>query len=381
MALAASSEWTTYDDTLNTNLDISDVLSAILLVDDNFLAKVNSGKRSLDTVHYWVEDSLVSNKVTQLSTESALDASGTSLVLAADQGLRVRIGALLRDEAAGKSEILQVTAISTDTLTVVRGYGTSTGETHAVAATFRVIGMPKQEGADTQNSLNVAKTRQSNATQIFERGIYLTGSFVQRPQVAIQDHVKWEVHKKVLELRREMSSALIDSVIAATAAGNDTTYRSMSGLREFISQATDPNTDSTSQAMSVSTLEDLLLKCWDKGGAPNTVVGNIRQIKKIADLYKENVRYAPSDRVRGTLVQKFLSSQGFELDLAPNHWVNQDEVMVLDMSKAFLVPYRDMLVEPIAPTGDAKKWQVIGEYTLELRNRAEAHGLKTNLTV
>lgn len=382
MGLSAATEWATFDDSNAVRLDISDVLSAILLVDDNFLASISPTKRALDTTHYWIEDSLVSNQVVQADGDPALNDSDTSLVVTTDQGVRLRVGSLLRDTAAGSNEVMQVTAISTDTLTITRGFGNTSGETHLAGATFRIVSQPKQEGADTQNSLSVAKTRRTNYTGIFERGLSLTESYIARPQVAPQDFVKWEVHKKLLELRRELSTSVYDSITSASA-GSDSVYRTMQGIKEWLRYTTGTNlkNPATAENLSPEILESMLQDVWEDGGMPNTVVGHIRQTRQISNFYKDQVRYAPSDQVRGSFVKKFMSGQGFELEIRPNLWIARHELAVLDMSRLFLVPYRDLVVKSIAPTGDSQKWQMVGEYTLELRNPAESHAFHQNLVV
>lgn len=64
-----------------------------------------------------------------LSTTTA-----TTLTLASGHGLRVTVGDVLKD--AAQNELVPVTAISTDTLTVTRGYRSTTATTHASAATW-----------------------------------------------------------------------------------------------------------------------------------------------------------------------------------------------------------------------------------------------------
>ena len=94
----------------------------------------------------------------------------------------------------------------------------------------------------------------------------------------------------------------------------------------------------------------------------------------------ERIGYARSARVRGQFVNKFQSSLGYELDLLANHWVNEGDLVALDMTRVKLQPFRPMKVEAMARTGDAMKWQMLGEYVLEVRNRLESHALHTNLT-
>ena len=59
-----------------------------------------------------------------------------------------------------------------------------------------------------------------------------------------------------------------------------------------------------------------------------------------------------------------------------------DAVLLLDSSRLQVLPLagRSFHYRPLAATGDFEKGQVLGEYTLELRNEA-AHGIIRGLTV
>jgi hypothetical protein len=59
-----------------------------------------------------------------------------------------------------------------------------------------------------------------------------------------------------------------------------------------------------------------------------------------------------------------------------SRWVPADTVLLLDSSRVDVLPLagRSFHYKPLASSGDKEVGQVIGEYTLELRNE-NAHGL------
>lgn len=63
-------------------------------------------------------------------------------------------------------------------------------------------------------------------------------------------------------------------------------------------------------------------------------------------------------------------------------WMPQDAVLLLDSSRLSVMPLtgRSFHFKPLASTGDYECGELIGEYTLELRNEA-AHGLIRGLSV
>jgi len=58
-----------------------------------------------------------------------------------------------------------------------------------------------------------------------------------------------------------------------------------------------------------------------------------------------------------------------------SRWVPRDACLLLDSSRIQVLPLagRSFQYRPLAVTGDFEKGQVLGEYTLELRNEG-AHG-------
>jgi len=88
-----------------------------------------------------------------------------------------------------------------------------------------------------------------------------------------------------------------------------------------------------------------------------------------------------SNRSFGAVDQKYtdLVSQ-YESDFGLCHvivsrWMPQDAVLLLDGSRFSVLPLagRSFHFKPLASGGDYECGQVIGEYTLEMRNE-EAHG-------
>jgi hypothetical protein len=60
----------------------------------------------------------------------------------------------------------------------------------------------------------------------------------------------------------------------------------------------------------------------------------------------------------------------------------KDKVILLDKSRVALMPLKgdNWHTEKMAKTGRSEKWQMSGQFTLELRNPEEAHGLLYDLS-
>lgn len=377
MALASFAGLAQYD-LVGVREDLSDVVSAILLGDNSLLARIGIGGEATSVKHEWLERSL--NAITVTAGE-ALTNSDTTFDLATGHGSRVRIGTLLRDTAQGKTEVIQVTAVSTDQLTIVRGYGSTSGEAHDNATTFRIIGRPKQSGEDMSADQSTARTRRYNNCQIFEAGLTIAGDAEAVLKAGVASEVALQGADRMMELVRELDNAIIHGIINESAA-SDSVYRTMGGLIEYLTLS-NGNSNNTSEAISEQTINAMYKQAYDDGGNPNLLVCNQAQMRQISTFNADKIRVAPGAGIAGTYVTKYMTDLGQELEILLDRWVPDDTVLLLDTTRLMVMPMsgRSFGMKVIAPTGDAEKRQIIGDYTMEVRNPLEAHAIHTNLTV
>jgi len=172
MALQTAGGFATFGITDGAQIrDISDVLADAIYYDLHLLGNLNVdfGQPVYDTTHYWNEDALNADTITASGTETT---TGTSWTLATGHGARVHIGDLLyRTNTAASTEVVQVTAISTDTLTVVRGYNSTAAQTVADQDTFAII-RAEQEGSDIGSDKSLTPTVRNNYTWYWRYGQY-----------------------------------------------------------------------------------------------------------------------------------------------------------------------------------------------------------------
>lgn len=385
MALAATTGVASYDQADGEFLDLSNELAEIIRRDNtSFLSRLGISGEATETEHKWMEDSLNANSATsEASTDGVLDASDTSLIVASGQGSRFRVGTIFKDKAAGKTEVMQVTAISTDTLTIVRGYGSTTGETHGSGTTafeIQIIANPAQEGQDAPDDESKARTKVSNYTQIFQKGIRVSHTMRSVLQAGVADEYTFQVARRLMEIMRELDSSIINGIKSASA-GSDSVYRSMGGIIEFASQAAG-NTDSTSEALTLTVVNDMAKQIWDDGGYPNFILVGGKQ-KRAISLFDQSARRSVYDsNVAGYVVDKIITDLGFILDVIVDPWMPDDVAIVGDLNKCRVMPLRNssMRAEDLAKTGSSSKGQVYGEYTAEWRNATEAFAFHNNLS-
>jgi len=378
MALASATPLASFDMSSTEFRDLSKELAEIIRRDNtSLLSRLGISGEATETTHSWVEDSLNANSFT---LDEAMDSSETGMDVLAGHGVRLKVGSLIRNNSeAGKTEVMQVTAITTDTLTVVRGYGSTNGETHTTGTTWRIVGNPAQEGQDPPADESKVRSKVSNYTQIFQKGINISYTMRSVMQAGVADEFTFQIARRLMEIMRELDSSIILGIKSASA-GSDTVYRTMAGLLEFVS-ASGGNTNATAELFTLTVLNDMCKQIWDDGGVPNFVLTGGKQKRAISAFDQSARRSAYDATVAGYVVDKIITDLGFVLDVVVDPWMPDDTVIIGDMGKIKIMPLRGsaMRAEDLAKTGASWKSQVYGEYTMEVRNALETFAIHTNL--
>lgn len=378
MALASTTPLASYDQSSGEFLDLSNELAEIIRRDNaSFLARVGISGMATETTHSWMEDKLQGNTVTL--NESGFDSSETDMTLVSTAN--VSVGSLLRNVSeAGKTEVIQVVSVDSSTVcTVVRGYGSTTGEAHTTGSTWVVLN-PKQEGQDAPADSSRTRDKVSNYTQIFQKGIHISQSMRSVLQAGVGDEYAFQVARRLMETMRELDSSVVLGIKSASA-GSDTVYRSMGGILEFASQSSG-NTNSTSEALTMSVVNAMAKQIWDDGGYPTFILVGGKQKRAISAFDQSARRQVYDSNVAGYVVDKVITDLGFMLDVIVDPWVPDDTAIMGDLSKVKVMPLRNsaMRAEELAKTGSATNGQVYGEYTAEFRNAIEAFAYHNALT-
>lgn len=216
-----------------------------------------------------------------------------------------------------------------------------------------------------------------NYTQIFTEVVSISGSMDAVGLHAVEREFDYQVIQRLRELLRNLELTVICGFKAsANPQGGAAVPRTMGGLLQFISGPEAVIADAAGADLDESTLNAALRQCWEKGGRPNAIVCNGFQKCKINAFAFSKQRYEPGDPIA-----VYRSDFG-EQRVMLSRWVPADTVLLLDLNKIHVRPLQgcSFFVKPLAESGDFKKAQIIGEYTLEVLNGSDGgHGLLTNL--
>ena len=355
--------------------DVSDIIGIVSPYETPLLDHLGDPQRSArSTLHEWLEDSLLPNKDTINDGSITSDTSSTSFTVS--NGDRFRVGDQIQADNA--AEVMLVNAVSTNTLTVVRGYGSTTAEAIDDGDTLRILGNAALEGDDAPAARFTNRSRLSNFTQIFTAAVEVSGSQLAADTVGVSDELDYQRQERLRELLRDLENCVINGVTSGSdPQGSATTRRTMKGILPFLSTHV---TDASGAALDEATLNQALREVWEESaGSVDTIVCSGFQKRKINAFITSSRGYDAGDTRFRDMVSAYESDFGV-CRVVLSRWVPADTVLLLDSSRIDVMPLagRSFFYKPLASTGDREAGQVIGEYTLELRNE-QAHGALRNL--
>lgn len=364
--------------------DVSDLVGLVSPHETPLLDLLGDSARSArSTVHEWLEDGLLSNSTT-ITTASLPEPQTVTTFDVADASL-IRPGDQI--QLVNGQEVMLVTSVSGSTLTVVRGYGASTPQNLAPNLELRILGHAALEGADAPEPRFTTRLRRQNFTQIFTAAVEVSGSELAVSQLAVDDELDYQKTARLRELLRDLENTVLNGrAPTSNPQGTASTRRTMKGILAHLSTNAFNAGEGLLQdvvELTEPVLNQVLRQIWEKSaGQVDTIVVAGAQKRRINGFITPSARtYTPRSDTWLDRVAVYESDFGV-CDVVLSRWMPQDAVLFLDRSRLSVLPLagRSFHYLPLAVSGDRRSGQLIGEYTLELRNE-QAHGVIRGLTV
>jgi hypothetical protein len=362
--------------------DVSDLVSLASPWETPLLDALGDGRTpARSTVHEWIEDSLLPN--TDRVNDSTYTNATTDTTFTVLTGSRFRIGDLIR-VANTSNEVMLVTGVSGNDLTVVRGYGGATASALANLQAITILGNAAIEGDDAANPRFTSRTRVVNYSQIFAATVEVSGTQLAARTVGVPNELEYQKNLRLRELMRDLENCVINGRAAGTnPEGTASVRRTLRGILSYAT--TNRFSPATAGFPSETTLTETQLnlalrELWrnSSGRADLIVVGGPEK-RAINAFSASSRRFEMPDTRFRQLVNVYESDFGV-CGIVLSRNVPPGTVLLLDSSRIEVMPLasRSFAYSPLARTGDRESGQVVGEYTLEFRNEA-AHGVITGL--
>lgn len=352
----------TGDRTVGVRVDMDEALF-ILPVDDVPLQRWLPSAPTSNIKVEWMEEELTP----QTDTISVVSGSSSPWDITVSEGERFRVDDVLHIQGAPEAEQYLVTSIAGDVLTVA-GHGvTGSNDDPQVADVVEIVGQIRTEGGDPLEMRSVKRAAKYNFTQIGQEKVEASRTVRKQSMYALSDPYDHEVQKKFRELAIRFERALV--VGQRYQSGNK---RAMGGFFYYIST----NSVSNTAANAKLAVNSLIRKCWEAGGSPRTLWVSPAVKAAITANYDAALRRTVrDDTTAGFTVERIVTDFG-DVDVIANRYFPKTKGLLLQREYDPKRVFDGYFHETLAKTGDATKGEIVGEFSLEVKNE-KAQGILT----
>lgn len=234
------------------------------------------------------------------------------------------------------------------------------------------------------------RIRKGNFTQIFTASVEVSGSQQAATKVAVNDEFDYQKQERLRELLRDLENCVINGVSSTiNPQGDAATRRTLQGIvPAIVTNRFTPGVNgfpagagALQKDLTENILNTAMRQVWDKsnGGIDTILVGGVQK-RRINSFITGSRGYESRDTRLIDKVSVYESDFGV-CRVVLSRYVPPDALVLLSSSRINVLPLagRSFQFRRLASTGDSDVGQVIGEYTVEMKNEV-AHAIVTGLS-
>jgi Family of unknown function (DUF5309) len=242
----------------------------------------------------------------------------------------------------------------------------------------------------------VPTTRIGNYCQISRKSAATSGTNEAAQKYGRGSELAYDMAKKAAELKRDVETILLQNQAAAAGADN-VSPRKTGSILAFIKTNTDKGaggvdpvwtniptstrTDGTLRSFSEAILKSVMLKCYNSGAEPDTLMLPPAVKQTFSGFTGVATKTIEQTAVKAAAIigaVDFYVSDFGTLAVVVNRFMRVRDGLFLDFNFCKVSFLRPFFTKPLADTGDAEKRLLLGEYGLEISNEA-ALGLAADI--
>lgn len=227
----------------------------------------------------------------------------TATELVVDNGAYFKAGDIIRNTDSG--EQMYVVSVSSNTLTVTRGYGTTTAASVTNDDSILILGNAQAEGSTAPDEKTTQEATKTNYTEIIRTPFSVTGTqdvsenYGGKDISYLQKKMGIE-HMKTMELKFLFSEPKNDTSV--TSAPRRTT----GGLNYWIST----NRTNASGTLTESEFETFCRSLFRYGSKKKVLLASPLVVSAINSWAQSKLQMVPSDKTYGISLKEYLSGHG-----------------------------------------------------------------------
>lgn len=313
---------------------------------------------------------------TSSTTTNSVLVGGTTVPVA--DGTKFRAGMTL--SPTGSDEVILVTAVAANDLTVVRGFGGTTAAALTNGQVLTIDSVGREENSTAQNDGIFQPDPIENFFQTMDTAVEFSRRALATLQFGSTNDLTFQLSERIRQLTIQMNRALVRGRKAtATIGSNTVTYTG--GLRYYLDQSGAIKTDNSAAALTLDALNTLNAEIVSRGGMANTLAVGIKQARKLTALVSANYnsqRLAEWTADEGSLLQlpSDLPLVGNVNRIVIDTNLADSEVIMYDAGMISVIPMAAgnaeasgawRTLDATAPGQDGERTRIIGDFGMEVR--------------
>jgi len=306
----------------------------------------------------WLEDTLA--PLVGALTAAVTDASVTTLGVA--DGNMFQPGHVLKIG----DELVWVSNVSGTTLTITRGFGSTTATTHTVGVPINIVSEARLEGAVSSDLGFTNFTSDFNYSQIFERKIKLTGSAPIQDVYGFVDPYEYQAAKLMPEMMRLIELTLQEGKRTGDVQNPTTVPRAMGGVDVFL---TTNITTAAVTTLSITNIENAIKLAYEDGASGQfTAIINPTDFQRITALYNNSsfIRFPPEQTRVGMVPATIVTPFG-NVDFVVDRWQKVNKIYFIKPENMGMITLRPWQIKDLPADGDFTANELIGEFSFAVK--------------
>ena len=240
------------------------------------------------------------------------------------------------------------------------------------------------EGDDATIEASVNPARRTNYCQILTKTLMVSGTQEYVLQAGVDDEIDYQLVKRTKEIRRDLETIVLAN--QAKAAGDKaTTPRNLAGYQSWVAtnftqgagvtggsaptgDGSDTRTNGTGGTLDETQFKAAAQSCWDNGGNPDMALMDSAAKTTFSTFTGNATRFKGAEDKQLVATIDIYDGDFGEYEVVADRFADSDYLYLVETNMWALSELRPLFSEPLGKSGDAEKWQLVWEATLEARN-------------
>lgn len=327
-------------------------------------------------------------RIDATSSATTAEALAAATTVSVADGAKFRAGMVISPD--GSDEVLLVTAVSGNDLTVTRGFGGTTAATIPSGTQLTIDSVAREENSLAENDGIFQPENMENFFQTMDTAVEFSRRALSTIQFGNTNDLAFQISERIRQLTIQMDRALVRGRKAtATVGGKQVTFTG--GLRYFLDQAGALTVDNSAAALTLDAINDLNQEVVARGGTTNTIAVGLKQARVLSALVSANYssqRLAEWTADEGSLLRlpSDLPLVGNVNQIVVDTNLNPDELVIFDSGSVSVVPMAANNAEnsgawqtkDATQNGqDGERTRILGDFSMEIR-QSKTHMARLN---